>query len=312
MPNGRNRRKPLLTVAACSILAVVSVALYLVRDPMPRFLARRSAIDAVHEAGPTVVGDSRFQNVRLVAKSGLTINMSLRRQVADSLRRLPVVVILGGHLTGAEAAKVIGETPGVMIAALSYPFTGDLRPSKLTFFREIPKIRAAFLDTPPALQLAVDYLLSRSDVDSSQIEAVGVSLGAPFVTIAAAMDRRFSRVWALHGSGGSYAPLEASMRQSIPFAPLRHLSAATANVIIAGPRLAPERWVAQIAPRPFIMVNATEDERLPRPAVDALYNGASQPKEIIWMPGGHIHGDAHTIQRLVGIVLERVSGTTSN
>ena len=146
-----NRKKLLLTIAACPMLAFVAVALYLLRDPMPRFLERRSAIAAVHEADPTLVGDSRLQNVRVAAKSGLTINMSLRRQVTDSLRQLPIVVILGGHLTGAEAAKVIGETPGVMIAALSYPFTGDLRPSKLTFLREIPKIRAAFLDTPPAL-----------------------------------------------------------------------------------------------------------------------------------------------------------------
>jgi hypothetical protein len=134
-----------------------------------------------------------------------------------------------------------------------------------------------------------------------------VSLGAPFVTIVGSMDGRISRVWAVHGSGGSFAPLEASLKRSIGFAPLRYAAAGAANVIIAGPRLAPERWAAGIAPRPFVMVNAADDERLPKDAVDRLFASAAQPKELIWMPGGHIHGDAPTIQRIVEIVMRRIA-----
>jgi fermentation-respiration switch protein FrsA (DUF1100 family) len=77
-------------------------------------------------------------------------------------------------------------------------------------------------------------------------------------------------------------------------------------VIIAGPRLDPVRWVPWIAPRPFVMVNARDDERLPRSAVDALYASAREPKELIWMSGAHVHGDKETIQRLVAIVMERM------
>ena len=123
------------------------------------------------------------------------------------------------------------------------------------------------------------------------------------------VDPRFTRIWALHGSGGSYAPLEASMRRTIGFAPLRAVAATIANVLISGPRLAPEKWAAGISPRPFVMVNATDDERLPRESVEALYEGAAEPKEIIWMSGRHIHADAETIQRLVGIVMARVVAT---
>ena len=287
-------------------LAAVSTLAFLLRDPQARFLERRSTLASASERGRVRAGDSDIQDVRLVASSGLAVDISVRRHRGDTSSRLPLVVILGGHLTGAAAVKMVGETPSVLVAAVSYPFTGDPRPSKTTFLREIPKIRAAFLDTPPALMLALDYLLDRPDVDSTRVEAVGVSLGAPFVTIAGALDDRFTRVWALHGSGGSYAPLEANMRRSISNAPLRYLSAAIANVIISGPRLAPEKWAHRIAPRPFIMVNATHDERLPRKAVDKLYRLAADPKEQIWMSGGHIHGDVETIQRLVGIVMARI------
>lgn len=191
---------------------------------------------------------------------------------------------------------------------MSYPFSGDPRPDAVTFLREIPAIRGAFLDTPPAIMLAVDYLVARPDVDRARVEAVGVSLGAPFVTIAGALDRRLTRVWVLHGSGGSFAPLEMNMRRTIRVAPLRYAAAALANVIMDGPRLAPEQWVSRISPRPFVMVSAEDDERLPRAAVEDLYARAREPKELIWMPGRHIHSDSATVRRLAEIVLARVRG----
>lgn len=299
-------RKALLIATAVLVGGLAAFVLYLLRDPRPRFEARRSSLASVVEAEPVIDGASSFQDVTLTASSGLQVRLNVRRQLADSGRVLPGVVILGGHVTGATAAKLVGETPGIAVAAMSYPFTGNPKPGTATFLREIPKIRGAFLDTPPALMLVMDYLHRRRDVDSTRVEAVGVSLGAPFVTIAGAMDPRFSRIWALHGSGGSYAPLEASMRRTIKFGPVRAVAATIANVLISGPRLAPEKWAAQISPRPFVMVNATDDERLPRASVEALYAGATEPKEMIWMSGRHIHADAETIQRLVGIVMARV------
>ena len=298
-----------------SVLAVVAVAFlllstgaYLLRDPLPIFLERRSSLAVVREASSVVDGASVLTPVRIIATSGLTVDLVVRRAIADGTRRLPLAILLGGHYTGSDAARLIGDTPGVTIAALSYPFTGSPRPDAWTFLRDIPRIRRAFLDTPPAVMLALDYLMQRSDVDTARVEAVGVSLGVPFMCIAGALDSRVTRVWALHGSGGSYAPLEASMRRMIPFTPLRALAAGVANIIINGPHLDPVRWVSRISPRPFVMVNATDEERLPRSAIEALYQSARQPKELMWMSGEHVHADAATIQRLAKIVMSRVSG----
>ena len=301
------RRSILLGVAAALLVFAAAVA-HLLRDPLPHFFERRSSLAHVSASPPGVEGDYVSEPIRLVASSGLAVDLMIRRPRADTAARLPVVVILGGHYTGRDAVKLLGDVPGVMIAALSYPFTGDLRPSAATFLREIPKIRAAFLDTPPAVMLALDYLLSRVDVDSTRVEALGVSLGAPFMCIAGALDTRFTRVWALHGSGGSYVPLEANMRRTIHSAVLRVPAALIANTIIAGPRLDPVHWVPKISPRPFIMVNAVGDERLPREAVDALFASAREPKEMIWMPGSHIHADSATVRKLVEIVLTRIRG----
>lgn len=300
------RHRTALSVAAVLALILVAGVVHLLRDPLPRFRERRSSLASVVEGETTIEYGFALTPAHLTAKSGLALDLVVRRAIVDSGRTLPLAVILGGHYKGREAARMLGDTRGVVAAALSYPFTGDPRPDAATFLREIPKIRAAFLDTPPAIMLALDYLRRLPDVDTTQVEAIGVSLGAPFVCIAGALDQRFTRVWAIHGSGGSYVPLEANMRRSIPFTPLRALAAGISNVIIDGPRLDPVRWVGRIAPRPFMMVNAEGDERLPRTAVDALYAAAREPKELIWMPGIHVHGDSVTIHRLVEIVMARM------
>ena len=279
---------------------------HLLSDPLPRFRERRSVLARVEQDATTIEQGFALTAVRLTAASGLALDVVVRRAVADSGRKLPLAVILGGHYKGRDAARVVGDTRGVVAVALSYPFDGDPRPDAAGFLREIPQIRAAFLDTPPAIMLALDYVLTLPDVDTTRVEAVGVSLGAPFMCIAGALDPRFTRVWSVHGSGGSFVPLEANMRRTIPFTPLRLLAAGIANVIIDGPHLDPVRWVGKISPRPFVMVNALGDERLPRSAVDELYASAREPKEMIWMPGIHVHGDSATIHRLVEIVMGRM------
>jgi hypothetical protein len=305
----RMSRRRVLIVAAVALVVAATLGCavaYLLRDPTAHFRQRRSAIASVSVGRTAVEGEFDLSPVRVTASSGLAVDMVVRRAVGDSGRVLPLAIILGGPYRGREAARLVGDTHGIVVAAISYPFTGNPRPDAPTFLREIPQIRAAFLDTPPAIMLALDYLLRLRGIDTSHVEAIGVSLGAPFVCVAGAIDSRITRVWAIHGSGGSYRPLEANMRRTIRFAPLRMVTASIADLIISGPRLDPVRWVGRIAPRPFVMLNATDDERLPRSAVDALYQAAHQPKEQMWMTGVHVHGDSATINRLVQIVTPRI------
>jgi len=285
-------------------------ASYLLRDPAPRFAERRSRlVEAAEEAAPA--GDGyRARLVRLRAASGLEVALAVKEpapSVADAAEaRRPLVVLLGGTRTGRDAVNLIPETRGAIVAALSYPYSGDTRLKGLAILAKVPAIRDAVLDTPPAVMLALDYLLARPDVDPARVDLVGVSFGAPFVVVAGALDHRVTRVWSIHGSGESYAPLELNVRRKIPFRPASDVIAGLANVIIAGPRLAPEHWVARLAPRPFIMVNATDDERMPRSSVDVLFRAAGEPKEQLWVPGHHVRSEAAVVRPLVELVLDRV------
>ena len=303
----RPRRRLRLTVIAASIVSVVALAgsLWLTRDPEPRMLERRSGLAAVTE-GPVVLEENhQLRDVKLRALSGLEVELTVKRRLSDSTApaRRPLAIVLGGHRTARSAVKFIPDAGDMIVAAVSYPYAGEPRPDALEFVRDIPNIRQAFLDTPPAIMLALDYLLAQPDVDPGWVELVGVSLGGPFVTIAAALDKRVSRVWVVHGSGGSYGPLEVSMRREIPIPGVRHAAAALSTLIINGPNMAPERWAPRIAPRPFIMVNARDDERMPRELVDRLFEGAREPKRIVWLPGGHVRSSAAVLKPLVDTVV---------
>lgn len=302
----RTRRRLRLTAAVALVVLATAIAgsLWLTRDPESRMLERRSGLAGVTE-GPVVrEGNHELRDVRLRAESGIDVDLTIKRRIADSSTetRRPLAIVLGGHRTARSAVNFIPDAGEMIVAALSYPYAGEPRPDALEFVRDIPNIRQAFLDTPPAIMLALDYLLAQPDVDPRWVELVGVSLGGPFVTIAAALDERVSRVWVVHGSAGSYGPLEVSMRREIPVPGLRHAAAALSALII-NPRMAPEKWVHRVAPRPFMMVNARDDERMPRKLVERLFESANEPKSIVWLPGGHVRSSAAVLRPLVDTVV---------
>lgn len=306
------RRGAADAIVLALILAAAASAAWLLRDPAPAILDRRGSLAAAHDETLELADSHYVQVVRLRSSSGLTVSMTTKRHVADSGARLPLALLLGGRNTGQDAVRLLENTRGVMAVALSYPYAGDPKPKGVGVIRAIPEIRQAFFDTPAALMLALDDLLGRPDVDSGQVEAIGVSLGVPFVIIAGALDARVTRVWALHGSGGTFTPLEYSLREIIPSAPARFLAAGVGTLAMSGPRITPERWVGRISPRPFIMINAADDERLPKEAVHSLFRAAKEPKELIRLPGPHVTSDAKVLRPLVDMVMSRITGVGSS
>lgn len=300
-----------LTVIVLGMVVAAGIAggLWLTRDPEPRMLARRSSLAHVTEGPPVADGAHELRDVRLRGASGLEVELTIKRPRFPRTPngRRPLAVVLGGHRRGRSAVQFIPDAGDIIVAALSYPYAGEPRPDALEFVRDIPSIRRAFLDTPPAIMLALDYLIAQPDVDPSWIELVGVSLGGPFVTIAGALDERVGRVWVVHGSAGSYGPLEVSMRREIPVPGVRHAAAGLSAIIINGPNMAPERWAHRIAPRPFMMVNARDDERMPRELVERLFDRAKEPKKLVWLPGRHVRSSAAVLKPLVDTVVAMIA-----
>jgi hypothetical protein len=255
--------------------------------------------------------DSAHVNERVVLSgvNGLNVRMILRRPLEPDTvppRRRPIFVILGGYRTGDMAATLIPDTHGNIIVALAYPYEGDLGVKGLKVLPQVPRIRQAILDTPAAVMLALDYLLSRDDVDPGAVEMVGASFGSAFGCVVGALDDRITRVWSVYGAARPWDQIELNMRKAVPFTPARNALSTIANLFASGPHLAPEKWAPRIAPREFIMINAREDERMPKDAVHALFEAAAEPKELIWLDGPHLHRSRpEVLASLVTAVLQR-------
>lgn len=301
-------RRSVRVAAAGIVLVALGGAAWLLRNPEPVFAARTGRLVRVDTVAVRREQGMFEQDVALTSATGLRVRLAVRRPVpapGDTARRV-LFLLLGGHERGRGAAALVLDTRGTVVASFDYPFDGDHRAKGLAVVAQVPSIRRALYDSPPAVTLALDYLLGRLDVDPARVELVGASFGASFATIAAARDRRVTRLWIAHGGGKPLAMINAGLEREIPFAPLRWPVAGLAALLASGPRFAAERWVGRVSPRPVVMLNALEDDRIPRASVDALWNAAREPKSQVWLPGRHMQGDRQDVLRaLVDTVMAR-------
>ncbi len=299
--------------------AAASLAWWIADHARPRheaFLDRRGTeIRANLEPPVAEPGGFVSQGVRISADSGLRVDARVLRPAAQD-RPLPVLVLLGGHRTGRDAVALVGHPGDTVMVALDYPYHGKLKVrSAASFFRAIRDVQQALLDTPPAASTVLDWLATQEWADTRRAELVGVSFGVPFVAVAGALDPRFRRVWFIHGGAGNRGWIEHNLRDRVPQRWLRPLLASLVHLLVYGNSFDTEAWVAQIAPRPVVIIGGRDDERLPPHKVRNLYAAAGQPKELLWTEGGHIDPDRpDLVQALLAIVRERVDddGGTSH
>src|SRR6266851_2496117 len=244
---------------------------------------------AVTQAGADDVSD--LFELELRSSTGSVVR-AMVRVPRGATAPYPAVVLVGGMELGRRVAALKGLDSiarHALIVSPDYPFQVDRRSLEgFGLLAAGPRLRSGAFDLVAQIGLQVDYLLSRADVARGRIFLVGSSFGAPAVVIAGY-------------SGGNVASLVAHVLQQGQGDTLPAWKAAgvgRALALLVAP-LEPTRYVARIAPRPLLMVNGAEDSLIPRANVNALFEAAREPKEILWMRGEHVHPDE---KELIGAV----------
>lgn len=208
----------------------------------------------------------------------------------------PAAVLVGGMELGRRVAALSGLDAiarYAIIVSPDYPIQIDPRSLEgLGLLSAGPRLRSAAFDLIAQVGLQVDYLLSRRDVARDRVFLVGSSFGAPAVIIAGGVDSRPAAVIALYGGGdvGSLVTHVLLLGGRDAVSPWQAAVAGRGLALLLTP-LEPTRYAARISPRPVLMVNGAGDSLIPRPNVDALFEAARQPKEILWVRGEHVHPD---------------------
>jgi dienelactone hydrolase len=127
------------------------------------------------------------------------------------------------------------------------------------------------------LTAGVDLLATTAGVDASRIGYTGFSLGGMLGTVFTAREPRIRAAAIV--IAGSFAYTRYWERGPTEEERTRRRTAAEATD--------PVFFAPLIAPRPFLMVNTTEDPVFPREAAETLYAAARDPKDLHWHPGTH-------------------------
>jgi len=141
----------------------------------------------------------------------------------------------------------------------------------------------------------VDVVEERPDIDPQRIYLWGASFGAITGCAAMSFEPRF-KAGVLTLIGGDFPRMVADT----PYR-LRPWQRFAGRVIAWMFRpIDPVRYVDKISPRPLLFQNALGDDLLPRSCVEAVYNAAGQPKEIIWYDSVHNHLEYHMAVKIAG------------
>jgi dienelactone hydrolase len=190
-----------------------------------------------------------------------------------------LILLHGGQGAGKDAPSTIRYAElltraGWSVLSIDLQYFGDRATQFFTTFSEQEKhdklynVPSAYLawitQNVKDVSRSMDFLVEQRGLDARRIGIVGLSRGAIVASIAAGAERRLSPIALMFG--GHYDALENN-----------HLAAAC-----------PANYIARIAPRPLLMVNATQDSDMIKDrAVEPLFKVARQPKEIIGTDGGH-------------------------
>lgn len=184
------------------------------------------------------------------------------------------LVLLQHGLGGSKLAPYVLAAAGpwvrggAAVASIDFPLHGERASAKLP--PDLLRGLVGSTDGPPALPVALvrqavtdlrrtlDALVAHPLLDASRVVYAGFSMGAMLGALFCAADAR-PRAAALALAGAGLGP----------------------------PEVDPARFIARLAPRPLLLVNAERDEVVPRSAAEALYAAAGQPKQIVWFDSNH-------------------------
>ena len=165
---------------------------------------------------------------------------------------------------------------------------GKRRPKGLNPVEEVVTFRHRIMTTIHDPRRLIDVLEKRPDIDSQRIYLWGASFGAMAGCSVMAYDPRL-KAGVLTLCGGDFQKMakDTAIRKTLPRFSWLKLAAPVAASLLHP--FDPILHIAKIAPRPLLFQNLLNDEMIPRSSVDALYNQAGQPKQILWYDSPHNH-----------------------
>ncbi len=205
----------------------------------------------------------------------------------------PVVILLHGYGGDKEdlieAAGPLAQR-GYAAASIDAQYHGERRREGRNMYSADSNMTInAFVQTVVDVRRLIDHLETRDDVDASRIGLVGASMGALLGTIVSGVEERIDvPVLVVGGGNMSIMLAESQLSRVIEIRALLEEEGRTVEeVAVELECIDPINFVANISPRPLLMINGLKDDIVPVASNRALYAKADRPKRIVWYDTGH-------------------------
>lgn len=270
----------------------------LLRDPLPD-IARESVEPY---AGEGCRPESRCADVSLHARGAPPIRFATALPAAASDERLPTVILFGGFRTGRESLKHLPELGQNAVVTYEYPVDRQAWKRASTVGRLTLGYDAAFR-VPGQLAALLRWVRAQPWADPNRISLVGVSLGAMALPaaqrVAQAHDVPPAASIIAYGGADQATVIEANLRKVLPEAlrpPVAWLLARLFRAMEPASHLPYLRG-------DFLLINGTEDWRMPPVAMERLQSVTPEPKRVVMLPSGHIDPkDRALLDKILGIM----------
>ncbi len=295
-----------------NLIGVAVLALAIVISSLGVWLAHGRAMNLIHpsrsypQGTPATVGIENWEDVSFLSPDGLRITAWF----VPPKPAAKGATIIYVHGMGGNRGQLLHD------AALLYESGfGALLIDFRNNGNSEGEMTTLGLYEPLDVHGAVDYLLTRPEVDPNRIGILGHSMGGATTIIAAAQISEIAAVVAQ----SAYTSLEDNISQSFqaltglppfPFAPLviwfsEHEADAPLKSV------SPISVIAEIAPRPLLLVHGELDALISVENAHNLYAAAQEPKSLYILPNAE-HGNFPQIgaeeyrQRITGFFTEHL------
>ena len=288
-------------VLAVAVLVGTAVAWLALRDPLAALPVGTQGAELVERQLEHADGRQLHRVVLREPTLGrITLVVSLPEPLPA--RPLPVIVLIGGVKTGADAVRLLPLPGANAIVGYEWPVGREvpdgaaLGPRAYTLYRQL-------LSVPGQVVAAIDWVAEQPWADAERISLLGVSLGALAVPAIQRLAQEAGRPigWTVIAYGG--APLGALLaadRRLIP-AGVRPVVAPLAGLLLRP--LEPAEHLPYLTGR-FLAIGARDEDLIPEAAAARLRALIPEPRTVALVDGGHIRtSQQQTLSETVRITI---------
>jgi hypothetical protein len=289
-------RRVLFTLLLLAAVASALGVAYLRRDVRPAIrevagrLSRVEILESWHTPGSTV------RRVELINDRGEGVTSAYLRIPSRLADRPRVLVCYTGHRTGSRILDLVPERSDLVVVAPQYPEVSDPE-GTVEKLRWLAALRETAMRTVAGGLLALTEL-QRQGLEVNRTVTLGASLGGAFATLHAALDPRVTRLVLVHTGGDFWQVLRRLQRGR----PVRSFFLALLGEVLVDD-FDPVRYVGAVAPRPVLVIATRQDRYFPMSSIQALYDHAGHPRELVWTNGRHVSsGGGASVEEVIGAI----------